>query len=805
VIRDGERCSLSSKDVVPGDVVVLKPGYVPCDMVILDSKHLLVDESALTGESNPVFKSELDVNMSKIEYDENGFKQCTIFCGTTIIETGEGEKDLGLVVATGSFTKKGQLLSDILSYQRHKFQFDDEIVPVLCILLAEAAVLVTLIYKFLGDQYVFSWFYAMFVIATIFPPLLPTVFVIAVGISAERLEKKRITCTNPQGILIAGKVNVCCFDKTGTLTEAGMNASGVESHGNEYLAKQTKLGMCVCHNLQLMSTGEIIGNEVDKASFEYTGATINTEESRGLEIKYDGEKYVILKQNLFDNVLVTQSVIVELPNKKQVTFVKGSAEAIRALCRPETIPSSFDDTLRDGSKDGLYLLAMGFKELSNDTLTKTDGDDDVELRHMGNPTMMPRTELESSLTFCGFIKFENVLKAETRGVMEDLKAGNILITMITGDNVLTGIRMAREAGICTAETTILARKVDKSSIEWINVDAEQAVSQPYEMSKSFDLAVTGEAWFHLLNEEPEYAKLIAKYIRVFGRCNPAHKVSVVSTFVEQGYITLMCGDGQNDCGAIKSAHVGVALSTADASVVAPFTSLDLTLSSVTEILREGRCSLSSALKVYCYFMLYGQLCSILQVTNAYFATTFNGWAWIFVDGAIPVLIAFSLPLSKAANKLSACRPTASLFGPRTLSTMCGILGWNIIYLFLAYYLLFQQDWFQCRKWDGTDVSGQGEIQDNYETIVTYLVGGYQLVSTGLALCFGYTFRDSWYKNYWFVVLFVFFSVIHFTITLRPSKLSCAFRVNCSEEVRLTKYISSLFVCLRFTHMRWCCP
>jgi predicted P-type ATPase len=782
VMRDGVRCSLMAKDVVPGDVVVLKPGQVFCDMVVLDSKHLLVDESALTGESNPVFKSQLDVDMSKMEYNENGFKQNTIFCGTTIIETGVNDNDLGLVVATGSFTKKGQLLSDILSYQRHKFQFDDEIVPVLCILFIEAAVLVAMVYKFLGDQYVFSWFYAMFVIATIFPPLLPTVFVISVGISADRLEKKRITCTNPQGILIAGKVNVCCFDKTGTLTESGMNATGVDSHGNEYLTKQTLLGMSVCHNLQVMSTGEIIGNEVDKAAFQYTGATIGTEESRGLEINYNGEKIVLLKQNLFDNVLVTQSVIVELPNKKLVTFVKGSAEAIRAICRPETIPSSFDETLRDGSKDGLYLLAMAFKDLTNDSLTKTDVSDDVELRHLGNPTQISRTELESSLTFCGFVKFENMLKPETCGVIQDLKAGNILITMITGDNVLTGIRMAREAGICTAETTILARKLDKSSLEWINVDAEQVVSQPFDMSKSFDIAVTGEAWFHLLNEEPDYAQSIAKYVRVFGRCNPAHKVSVVSTFVEQGYITLMCGDGQNDCGAIKSAHVGVALSTADASVVAPFTSLDLTVSSVTEILREGRCALSSALKVYCYFMLYGQLCSFLQTINAYFATTFNGWAWIFIDGAMPVLLAFSLPLSKAAKKLSACRPTASLFGPRTLSTMCGILGWNIIFLTLTYYLLFQQDWFQCRQWDGTDVSGAGEIQDNYETIVSYVVGGYQLVSSALALGFGYTFRDSWYKNYWLVGLVVIFSVIHFTITLYPSKLSCAFRVNCAEEV-----------------------
>jgi predicted P-type ATPase len=756
-------------------------------MLVLDCNHLLVDESALTGESNPVAKVKVDDEMRKEMYDETKHKQYTLYAGTTILENGENDEDMAVVLATGSFTKKGQLLCDILSYKRHKFQFDDEITPVLLILGVEAIALVIMVYKFLGDQYVISWFYATFVLATIFPPLLPTVFVVSVGISAKRLGLKRIACTYPEGILVAGKVNVCCFDKTGTLTEAGMNATGVDCNGNEELKNLAFLGMGVCHNLKVMGTGEIIGNEVDKASFEFSGSKIDTREGKDFEIIHQGKRYIIVKQNLFDNMTVTQSVIVETEDGKNLVFVKGSPEAIRSICKPKSIPVSFDETFRSGSKSGLYQLGIAYKELKMEKELENDDSPDLKNEVEICPvkvSMLPRKDIESSLTFCGFINFENILKKESVSVMQDLHEGNVLVTMITGDNVLTGVRIAKECGICQAETTILAQLGINNRIEWVNVDADEIVSKPLDMTRTFDLAITGDAWSSLVSRDPEYAKLIVKYIRVFGRCNPECKVSVVTTLVQLGYVTLMCGDGQNDCGALKAAHIGVALSTADASIVAPFTSLDLTVASVSEILREGRCALSSALKVYSYFMLYGQLCSMLQTMNAYFVTTFNGWAWIFLDGIWPISMAFTLPLAAAAKKLSSCRPTASLFGPRTLSSICGLLGWNLVYLILAIFLLFQQDWFQCREWAGTDASGAGEIQDNYETATLFIVGGYQFVSTAMALSFGYTFRAPWYTNYWFVGFFIAFTVMQFVMTLYPSSFSCIWRVNCSNEVSL---------------------
>lgn len=102
-------------------------------------------------------------------------------------------------------------------------------------------------------------------------------------------------------------------------------------------------------------------------------------------------------------------------------------------------------------------------------------------------------------------------------------------------------------------------------------------------SESTTLALTGEVWNHLVRHDPKTAIDLAKRTRVFGRCTPHDKVSIVSTFVEMGDIVLMCGDGGNDCGALKAAHVGIALSDAEASMVAPFTSLDKSIKSVTQV------------------------------------------------------------------------------------------------------------------------------------------------------------------------------------------------------------------------------
>jgi magnesium-transporting ATPase (P-type) len=371
--------------------------------------------------------------------------------------------------------------------------------------------------------------------------------------------------------LVAGKVNSAYFDKTGTLTKQGLDFVNLEASSSESRDTAT-LGMAVCHTLHVTSEGQLIGNNVDSVAFQHTGSTFVHEAETKPLIKFGGEHYKTLKQYEFDNHRVTQSVVVSDSSGKVTVFVKGSPEAIQKICSSGVSPD-FDAYLKKSSKLGIYTLAIASKALD---LGSTNIDD------------ITRDDVETDLHFEAFLCFQNTMREETPAVIREILEGDVTVTMITGDNVLTGICIARQAGIIQEEARVLlARVTADGEITWIDAETDFEVEPPTSeslKSSNVALSVTGETWQAMLQNDPKNANLIADYIRVFGRCNPLDKVSVIAHFVEQGRKTLMCGDGGNDCGGLKTAHVGIALSTSEASVVAPFTSLDKEITAVTEVL-----------------------------------------------------------------------------------------------------------------------------------------------------------------------------------------------------------------------------
>jgi magnesium-transporting ATPase (P-type) len=388
-------------------------------MAILQATKLLVDESALTGEVHPIAKTPLDPANAQLTYSLKTNKTSTLSAGTTILECGDGpgaEGDLAIVTKTGSFTAKGELLSDVLSYERHKFKFDDEVKIVLAVLVVEAIVLVALVVFFIKDDWVYSWFYAMYVVGTVLPPLLPTVFVVSVGISCKRLQGKRITCTDSQGILVAGKVKKAFFDKTGTLTKQGLDFH--YSDEKEQDSPLFKRGLAVCQTLHLSNDGSLIGPTVDRIGFEASSAKMVDDNS----VCFDGKIIKYLKRYEFDHHRMTQSVVVE-HDEETVVYVKGSPESISKLCVSSSLPSDFFETARQSARDGIYQLAIATKAYSSD-------------KGMHEVT---RDDIEKDLEFLGFINFQNSLKAESPAVIDELRRGNVDSIMITVSFALSEI------------------------------------------------------------------------------------------------------------------------------------------------------------------------------------------------------------------------------------------------------------------------------------------------------------------------------------------------------------------------------
>jgi magnesium-transporting ATPase (P-type) len=606
--------------------------------------------------------------------------------------------------------------------------------------------------------------------------MLPTVFVVSVGISSERLRQKNIACSHPDSLLVAGSVDVAFFDKTGTLTKQGMELILISCNGEQkdegMLDPLCRFGMAVCHTLTTTAKGELVGTQVDKAMFVAAGEVLQMKGDNP-QIQIAGQRYHTLKQFEFDNERQTQSVIAADRNGATFVFVKGSPEAIRARCMPFTIPSSYQESVGKSAKLAVYQLAMAFKAFNSK----------VDL------SSVSRDDIEANLFFGGFLNFRNSLRDEAPEVLRELAEANIPTAMITGDNVLTGVTIAREGGMMHPDRPVLvARKVSKKCVEWVDFDTGDVAASSQEaifdmVDKGAHLAVTGEAWNTLQKCSSDYTSKIAKHIRVFGRCSPSDKVAVVTSFVESGSVTLMCGDGQNDCGSIKTAHVGVALSSAEASIVAPFTSLDKNITAVPEVLREGRCCTASALSAYSFLILYGQVEAYTIAISAYLAIYLSEWCWIMYDAVWSLSLTFSLPLAKAAARLTPRRPTASLLGKETVFSVCGVLVWNLLYLIIAMVALWNQDWFQCRKWGLQSVASFQAIGDSYESSVLFIMIGFQGIASAMSLNFGYSFRKGWLSNYVFVFFSCTWMLFQFIITLYPSNFSCIWRVNCSNEVR----------------------
>jgi len=191
--------------------------------------------------------------------------------------------------------------------------------------------------------------------------------------------------------------------------------------------------------------------------------------------------------------------------------------------------------------------------------------------------------------------------------------------------------------------------------------------------------------------------------------------------------------------------------------------------------------LANALSSYKFIIMYGQIGTYNQLIAAYFRITFTEWGWVFADGVWTITLSFALPLSRALKKLAASRPTASVLGLHTLSSALSVLVFNFLFVVIAFVALSHQEWYQCRKWTGTDVSNLLVIGDNYETEVLWLVTGWQIVNSAIVWNFGYEFRKAWIFNYTIVALVSGYAAIHFYITLVPSELSCFFRVNCVNE------------------------
>lgn len=782
VFRNGTTIRIDQTLLVPGDVVMLAPGKVFCDMLLVKG-HVVVDESALTGEATPQVKSPIDPN-SNAMYDPILYKRQTLSAGTRIADC---ERAVALVTKTGSYTSQGELLRELIVLRRHKVQFEQEM-P----LLVAGIVAISCFYFFYGflateSSNIFTrWTYGMTVFSTSFPAILPLAFSVPTGISFRRLRNKRIACAISDAIPIAGQVNAVFFDKTGTLTKQGLDFVAGRSAESwelgQWLSDKLQMAMAVCHTLTLANTSgdkngeaELVGNPVDQAMFIASDAELSSASGSSAVIKDTNMNVLkVVRRFDFDHNRMSQSVIVRLPNGTHVVFVKGSSESIIRMCDPETVPTGFRQQTERGSSQGKYQIVVGWKELTTEKSISS----------------ISRDEVEKELQFVGVLDFSNELREASPSVVRELKGADVATVIVTGDDVRTGIHIAQRCGMVETNSTVLFGASDHTvdDVSWTDVDGtffpDPTESMLVSKEKPIALGLTGEAWQMLLSKDREYAMLIAQYTVVFGRCSPYDKVSVIDSFITEGAITMMCGDGGNDSGALKAAHVGLALSDHDtASMVAPFTCLDKDIVSVLTILQEGRAALASTAACFKLIFMFGQTTSVTQLFMHHFKVFYSYWMATFNDLPFPIPQTLALALAQPATTLAKTRPSASLLSTPSLVSFFGMLVIHVLFMIFGMKLLQAQDWYKCRKWEQNSIDPGSVLlgSDSYESTLLFWMQICQVLITGFAVSLGHEFRRVFYRNYLYLLVAACGAVFMLWVILVPSPLSCLFRMNCEND------------------------
>ncbi|XP_064008986.1 probable cation-transporting ATPase 13A5 [Pogoniulus pusillus] len=811
VCTKGEGCKeLESCYLVPGDMLLLdgKKLSLPCDAVLIDGS-CIVNEAMLTGESIPVTKTPLPLTESplpwKIQSVED-YRRHVLYCGTEVIQTkmkGRGPAR-AVVLQTGFNTAKGDLVRSILYPKPVNFKlYRDALkfiiglsvigllgfVYALCVFVSHK--------KPAADAVVMS----LLLFSAAVPPAIPAALTTGTVYAQRRLKKKKIFCISPQRINICGQINLVCFDKTGTLTEGGLDLWGViPSQGSRFqeihrFPSSSPLpwgplcgAMACCHSLVVLDN-KIHGDPLDLKMFE--GTHWEVEDSSTAQ---DGagalntcvvrpgpnassapvEGIVVLHQFPFSSGLQRMSVVSQKMGEEQYDlYMKGAPETVSSFCREDTVPANFLEELNTYTSQGFRVIALAHKGLN--------------LGKEANISDLEREEAESGLEFLGLLVMENRLKQETKAVLQELAAAHIRSVMVTGDNLQTAVMVARNAGMIRTGSRVILVEADgpegsaPASIAWrLAEDCKANTAAPGEVCAEEKITLEGETCnFHFAMTGKSYQVIIKHFYSllpkilvnatVFARMSPGQKSSLVEEFQKLNYYVGMCGDGANDCGALKTAHAGISLSEQEASVASPFTSQIPNIQCVPELIREGRAALVASFGVVKYLTLYGLIQFVGTALLFWQLQIFGNYQYLVQDVIITLLVCLTMSLTEAYPKLAPYRPPGQLISPPLLLSIILNVCFTLVLQTCGFLLVKQQPWYvglasqrHCSPGNqtlssaspgenSTSSSAQSPVL-SYEDTTLWPLSSINCIIVAFVFSKGKPFRKPIYTNYVFSVL-----------------------------------------------------
>ena len=617
VIRNGVKIEIPSREVVPGDIVVLEAGdLVVADGRIIESFSLQVNESALTGESESVNKFEDVIDSEEVALGD----QKNMVFSSSLVTYGRA---LIVVTNTGMTTELGKIATLMEQTKEKKtplqITLDDfskklaTIILIICIIVFGLSV-------YRQTDVLESLMFAVALAVAAIPEALSSIVTIVLALGTQKMAKENAIIKNIKSVEGLGCVSIICSDKTGTLTQNKMTTkqifvdnSLIESEDikfNDNLVQKDLMRAAILCNDSTSVDGKEIGDPTEVALVNLghihslNEHDVRDEFKRLKEIPFDSDRKLMSTLHCIDNkyVMYTKGALDVLLDR--TTHIKTS-EGVREITQADK--DRILNTNQYLSENGLRVLSFAYKELDSEKELSLDD--------------------ENNYTFLGLISMIDPPRVESAEAVKDCIMAGIKPIMITGDHKITASAIAKQIGIL----------------------------------QEGDMAVTGLELDKMSDEELN-EKL--SHISVYARVSPENKIRIVDAWQNKGKIVAMTGDGVNDAPALKQADIGIAMGITGTEVSKDAASMILTddnFATIVKSITNGR-NVYRNIKNSIKFLLSGNMSGIIAVLYASIMALpvpFKAVHLLFINLLTDSLPAIAIGMEKSNKDLLKDKPRDS--------------------------------------------------------------------------------------------------------------------------------------------------
>jgi Ca2+-transporting ATPase len=585
VVRDGKEDDVPARELVPGDVVLLRAGdRASADARLSEVVALQVEESALTGESLPVEKQTTALVGEELQL---GDRTNMVYAGTTVTY-GKGR---GVVVATGMETEFGGIARMLQTIERGKTPLQRSLDRVGMLLARTALVLVVVVVGLgllRGETFLDMLLFGAALAVAVVPEALPAVITISLTLAAQRMVRRQALIRSLPAIETLGSVSVICSDKTGTLTKDQMTVRKVFSDGQmvEVSGAGYEPDGVFRRDGSTVEPSAVLVETLRAAALASDAQLVRSETDDEWQVRGDPTEAALIvaaaKAGLhrpdllaerprvdeipFTSEAKRMTTVHETPNGS-VAYEKGAPEVVLEACTRQLTPSG--ETALDG--EGREALLETARQMASEALRV------LAVARRSGATL---ENAERELTFLGLVGMIDPPRPEAKAAVRTCEEAGIRPVMITGDHPLTAEAIAREVGLLAN-----GRAVTGSELE--SMDGDELARE-------------------------------AETIQVYSRVSPEHKLRIVTALQQNGHSVAMTGDGVNDAPALKKADIGVAMGITGTDVTKEAAAMTLTddnFASIVAAVEEGR-SVFGNIKKYLMYLLSANLGEIGLLVGA---------------------------------------------------------------------------------------------------------------------------------------------------------------------------------------------